>query len=389
MNKCLREHAKEDVKLITQNSREELNERVRDVPRARKNGRDGDALRLTAEELKNHQNNLKLSALGLLVHLVNDAKNNYDTLNSEDRPSWLEYLANRQDANFLAKSLDEIPPDFFKGYCLFLDEYRGRLWEIYVRNLAQVVGLRCVICNINNQIANFIGIDNEKDKSIWSIVANELKMGSYEKLNSLTGIDENINWICENAISDQFKDDKMLCCEFFNNFKEKQIHELRPGVSYAFANAINKYKSDHQDNKSTFDALLCYLINRITCKLYQHKPKFEHTSYQCAQTNLFLFNPNAYNRLNPNLYRSSHIQNLNNHFFYLINPVDPMKWIFLTVAPTLSEYDFCDAFISDKNNPSFPLEYINEKDLKPVLLQIRRNIDHLGLHEHVLLKQNF
>ena len=370
LNRSIQEFAQEDIKLIWKNTHDEIHERIKKLPYIKKyTGSRDYMLRITADELKKHQNHLKFSALGLLVHLVNDAKSYYDIIDASSRPSWLEYHANRKTFKFFTKSIDEIPPDFFKGYCLFLDEYEGMDYQVFLRNLAQVVGLRCVISNTNDQISSFLGIDHldsskTSDNSIWSIVVNELKMGNYQTLNALAGIEENINWIYENAISDQFKDDRNLCSQFFNDFKEKQILELRPGVSFAVGNAINKFKSEHSDNKVTFEYLLGYITNELSKKLLNRKPYYNSIDEPGEIATLCLISCSSYNRKNQNPSLNSRKTNLDSHFYYLINPSDPAKWIFLTLATYVSKIDFVNIF--NEANPTIPLRYIDEKDLKPV-----------------------
>ena len=110
LNMCIYDSAEEDVKLITENTRPELHDLLHTVPYLKHyRGNNYELLRITPEELKNHQNHLKLSTLGLLVYLVNDAKANYDSLDVSNRPSWLEYPASRKDLYFQAKTIDEIP----------------------------------------------------------------------------------------------------------------------------------------------------------------------------------------------------------------------------------------------------------------------------------------
>ena len=82
---------------------------------------------------------------------------NYDTLSVESRPVWMEYHARRTDFIVTPKSISEIPVDFFKGYCIFLDEFKGFDWAIYIRNLARAIDLRCCVCNTDAKVADLVG----------------------------------------------------------------------------------------------------------------------------------------------------------------------------------------------------------------------------------------
>lgn len=87
-------------------------------------------------------------------------------LEENARPPWLLYHANRTNIVFAAKSIEEIPRNYFEGYVLHWDEFRGHDWAIFVRNLARVIGLRCVVCSTNANVANCI----DKEQSQMSRV---------------------------------------------------------------------------------------------------------------------------------------------------------------------------------------------------------------------------
>lgn len=117
--------------------------------------------RLTPDKLTLYQRYLKLFTLGLLVHLVQDAKANYDTLDPETRPSWMEYHAKRKNFRFRHFSITELPLSIFEGYCLYLDDFVTEPWAIFIRNLARSVGLRCIVTNTDAKVANFVEQDYE------------------------------------------------------------------------------------------------------------------------------------------------------------------------------------------------------------------------------------
>lgn len=176
LNGYIEEFALEDVGAVLKQSRHNINVVGKSI------SNDAPILqRLTAKNLKKKHGNLKLSTLGFLVHLVKDAKHNYDTQNIDFRPSWLKYHAERNNFEFKPVAIDDIQKGFFDGYCLFLDEFRGHNWAVYIRNLARAVGLRCVVSNTNAEVANLVG-KNQSDMSgsagafVWSIVVTELKL---------------------------------------------------------------------------------------------------------------------------------------------------------------------------------------------------------------------
>ena len=83
LNMCIQNSAEEDIKLITENTRRNLTNSFVLVPYLKYyRGDNYEILQNYSGGTENHQNHLKLSTLGLLVHLVNDAKANYDSLDA-------------------------------------------------------------------------------------------------------------------------------------------------------------------------------------------------------------------------------------------------------------------------------------------------------------------
>ena len=348
----------QDYTFLQRGSCEELDKHIRELISKRELDRDsGIFVRLSSYALKTYRTNIKFSTLGLFFQLVKDARNNYDNLDVNNRPVWLKYHANRKKIYYVPKSIDEIPSNFFDGYCLFLDEYKKDFQSYFIRNLAEAVGLRCIISNTNTYVESFkelreMALNISKEKSIWSIVVTELKMGSYLTLNSLTNIEENINWICENAISDEYKDDKKIFREFFNDFKEKQILELRPGVAMAVANLINKFKNEHQTKKTTVEEFLSYIVNEL-CKMFLIENFTKGSFFSGKAADISLLFEQAYDRSNRSNSLSNTAEFLNCRLFYMANLANPKKWVFLTLPSQES---------------SSYLDFLDERYMKPIRL---------------------
>ena len=354
LNRCIEDFAKEDVEnIIKHRTRADLKTLIDEVcfKGQSKSENSHILLRLTSEELNDHHKNKKLYTLGLFYKLVEDARMNYDTLDVETRPAWMEYHANRTNFNVSAKSLHEIPTNFFEGYSLFLDEFRGHDWAIFIRNLARAVGLRCCVSNTNAKVANLVGkhqsrMSGSAGEFVWSIVVTELKMANYQVLNSLTSIDGAIGWIRENVISDEYKDDKNHFDAFFKDFKENQIQHMRPGVSLAVAKFLNMVCAckNSLSSKVTFESFFTDLVNQISEVLAIRKPYMKTSVYGKA-ANLSLMLSPSYNRQKYKANLNSSTNHLEDHFYYLINPSNASNWLFLT-------------FPSEEDNVSSPLDII-------------------------------
>ena len=118
-----------------------------------------------------------------MYELVNQARQNYDSLNVDG----MQYYANRSGTNFnaAAKSIGQILANYFDGYTLFLDEFKGHEYAIFIRNLARAVGIRCCVSNTNAKVANLVGkhqsiMSGYSAESVWSIVVTELKLSNYQ-----------------------------------------------------------------------------------------------------------------------------------------------------------------------------------------------------------------
>lgn len=315
--------------------------------------------RITAEELRININNRNFFTLGLLYNLVEHAKKHYDTLSEDSRPPWMEYYAGRNETNFkvTGKSINQIPANFFAGYILFLDEFKAKECAIFVRNLARAIGIRCCVSNTNAKVVNLVGkhqsiMSGSSAESVWSIVVTELKLGNYETLNSLTQIDEKVEWIAENVISDEFSNDKALFLAFFKDFKDNQVSKMRPGVSLFVAEFLNVFVQIHSQRqaKMSFESFFSQLVNHISKDLATRKPTVKSSIQGKAATLSLLLSP-SYDRGKVDKSLNGMINYLEKHFYYLVNPSNASNWLFLT-------------FASQSQNVSFPLDFMKDQSRK-------------------------
>lgn len=128
---------------------------------------------ISATDIKGKFMNVDLFVLGFLKSLVLDGNSNFN------QGSWMLYHATRSDFLITRARISDIPVGFFNGYCLFLDEFVGKDWAVYVRNLARAVGLRCVVANTNTRITNLTGktkASGSEGVEVWSIIVNRLNL---------------------------------------------------------------------------------------------------------------------------------------------------------------------------------------------------------------------
>lgn len=290
------------------------------------------AATISANDLQTGYFNTKLWVLGFLVKLIQDSNLNYS---SENSVPWMKYYSTLPNLNITAISVGEIQPEFFNGYCLFLDEFIETSWAVYIRNLARAVGLRCVLANTNTRIANLTGkrtCSGGFGEYIWSIIVNQLNNASVTLLNNAYNFDFYIQAIRRLGRNDPNVD------LFVNDLISKQISHLRPGVAVFLAQVIQSFVEHEVPNSSSrsinLRQLLNYLCKSLITKMIERKPSLDDKegSY-CAKIML----------LTPFAYQSSRIISshecyhfnlfLENHLYYLINPNDPKGWIFLAFPP--------------------------------------------------------
>ena len=281
----------------------------------------------------------KSFVLGFLCALIEDANENYLKKPEETRGPWMKYHAERKGKNFSfeAKTISAFKKNFkrFKGFCLFLDEFIGEPWAIFIRNLARVIGLRCIVANTNGKIANltgkssvnFSGVSKMSRQSIWSIVITSLGLISWEALKiKYPNLEEKLNVMIE-AVGNQYTEDKNLLREFLQN---QPLNYLRPGLADFLANSIVNDEFDVDKSSFTLAKFLAKATRILSKNMTERKSYCIETNYGLAASVGLLFSE-AYedsiidsnsedNNFSSNFHNRSFIEN---HYYYLINPTNP------------------------------------------------------------------
>ena len=184
---------------------------------------------------ENHKDT-KFWVLGFLKELINDARRNFDTIPESERLEWMKYHAHRKDLFIESASIKDFASDgnFFKGYCLFLDEFVGDIEKVLIRNLSRLIGLRCIVANTNAIIANLTGkIQSSMSrtsgyKDVWSIVIahlNSVSLSVLENVYHISNLIEKLLNRCDKFESAHFK--------YFTDLlagKMGKISLVRPGL---------------------------------------------------------------------------------------------------------------------------------------------------------------
>ena len=306
---------------------------------------------------ENHKDT-KFWVLGFLKELINDARRNFDTIPESERLEWMKYHAHRKDLFIESASIKDFASDgnFFKGYCLFLDEFVGDIEKVLIRNLSRLIGLRCIVANTNAIIANLTGkIQSSMSrtsgyKDVWSIVIahlNSVSLSVLENVYHISNLIEKLLNRCDKSESAHFK--------YFTDLlagKMGKISLVRPGLIGTVIKSI-KDSLEKSHDSIRFRPLLEEIIKALGIKISGVKTKIGK-SIDGTMANLSLFTLHAYvtENLNESLYHRKSF--LADHLFYLINPVHQENMLFLTYQASELNGDL-NIWV-DKFNGSFMLE---------------------------------
>lgn len=264
--------------------------------------------------------------LGFLCHLVEDGRNI-----SEDY--WMRYHAERPDFEFKARSIRSIEDGFFNGFFLFLDEFRGNEAGLFIRNLARVSNLTCMVANTNSRISNLTkGLTSGGNGiSIWSLVACQLNLPeNYTDIYYL------------NTILDQIRNSRRIDFRietFINDFLRNQAKYLRPGVSKFLKEGLlilNDNLVSNPDHRLNIRQFMDKIVYSLQTFLGKRKPSLESEDISHWAKIGLLF-PTSFNFSNlsslsseEEFHQSSFLEY---HLYHLVNPTDIDDWLFMTFAP--------------------------------------------------------
>ena len=270
--------------------------------------------------------------LGFISALIKDAQR-HEVI---DNPSWMRYHATRPNFSFRTKQVCDLKDrndDIFKGFVLFLDEFNDEPWAVYVRNLAIVIELTCLVVHSNAK-GEFIIINNNNScgggssLDVWKIFITSLGPASLYSMNELYKLCENINTIKRNS------EDKSLKI-FLDNFIKYQIYYLRPGMTELFAEAIADFTADESNSSPNLKDFLDTVLRSVAAKL---KTNYLNTRdkliAQCGKFGLLLKKSYQYDfYLCKDSWMLKGFGLIRNHFYYLLHPLEKDNWIFLTDIP--------------------------------------------------------
>ena len=291
--------------------------------------------------------NCEFCTLGFLCQLVVDGR----TISEND---WMRHHAERPDFEFQARSIRSIADGFFDGFFLFLDEYVGNDAGLFIRNLARVSKLTCIVANTNSRISNLTkGLTSGgSGVSIWSLVA--CRLNAPENYSDIYNFNDTLGQISLRGKSDQRID------RFILDFERNQAKHLRPGVSKFLKQGflqLNDFLSLNPGCELNIKIFMDKIVESLQKFLERRKPSLvnEDMSHWAKIGLLF-----------PTSFDFSNLSNLSSddrnfhlpcfleyHLYHLVNPTDFNDWLFMTFAPQNNRTELMV-------NPSGRVEWSNQ-----------------------------
>ncbi len=240
----------------------------------------------------------------------------------------------------------------FKDIFLFLDEFPSEHFAIFLRNLARVINMNCIVSNTNSKIANVIGLEKVNgvaDKTIWSIVFTNLNSVCKLVLNQEFKLGSSIMAIKKHrqVVAPSITTDPI--CQYLESLTSVL---KRPGVAAYVALALKDFVAKELTSLPPIFALglIADFVARsvgkkiMARKVYMRDSSVGHLAkiaLSIPQTfNDFTFNTNSLVERNPVddfkldvAALCNQGKYLSDHLFYLSNPQQVGSCIFLTFSP--------------------------------------------------------
>lgn len=307
---------------------------------------------VSADVLIKNYGDVPFLLLGFLISLIEHAKTEFDPT----QMNWMEFFV-KTSRKFPvhAMSINQVRKLDIGNHALFFDEFEALKWTVFVRNLARAAWIPLLVANTNTNAANLVGKNQSAFSRIdrdfaWSLVSIRL---NYLGKNSLKNMEEQISVKTEQLVVQTEGSEAKLITEFFEDFKNNQLKHLRPGFAQSIFSHIIAIPVG--SSPGTLNDILRGIVKPFVSELIDKKILMNSNPLAILGT-FALFMNNAYlsednSELTHICHRKTYLQD---HFYYLVNPVDNTKWCFLTYPPLAKPQS--SEVIAEQNPVSIELE---------------------------------
>jgi hypothetical protein len=291
-------------------------------------GQTPDYSHFSADTLLNKFRETKFWTLGYLNALAKHARENF---RPESSQVWMEYLSRGKSFRVEPMSISEFlvsNPDFSATYCVFLDEFREDFSSVFIRNILRAMNIKCLVSNTNTYIANLIGTTTPASRgdglaSVWALVICYL-----DPFNPRI-LDQIFDWQgLINSLSDAMSTEcRIKFMQFIDHILSHQLRHIRPGIAIFFADALNALLQVPHLNELTTVDCIDLVVKYISNEIFSRKPRmFSQIGGQFG--NFALHSSVAFNRDSRSVNGMNMKVFLEDHLFFLENPVHTTSWFF-------------------------------------------------------------
>ena len=275
--------------------------------------------------------------LGFFMALMkNDSEYRAAHGSGPDTDSQMFRHANRQGFAFFPMSIKDFVTEMKvlgNKFVVFIDEFSGNLWSVFVRNLVRAVEVACVLAGTNTDIANLTGVNSvsrdlisikKEPQTVSPIVATIPDVWCIVTLK-LLGVPETYGQECKSMVPiivnlcDRQEEKQLL--QNFLMFIIGEIPHQRPGIANEFVQRIMSLSET--DHAITFQYAVEMLFINLANALPISKPLLRDEPGQLA--NLFVYKGHCFgfpgaDRKVEFLEREGGY--MNNHFYTLMHPTE-------------------------------------------------------------------
>ena len=305
----------------------------------------------SATELAQLDESKKLHVLGYFAALMQMAS----TVPTED---WIGTFATLSDFPFEPLSVGQFVETFqatpvHNRISVFLDEFKGDAsgYGPFVRNLCRAVGVACIVANTNSNIANLVSSAAATSRATdrndcWSVVFKRLNPVAKALLNPIKANLERVKNLCLGP------DPSANASEVFDKLFGEVLLKSRPGIAVFLVDAVKKAVplfETKPESKRSLAAFLQLCLAEVADEIISRKPNVSASPFSMiAKIGLHLeqaFRPDEPVK-EDTLSCFRHHRHMQDHLFYLNNPVQPDKCIFLAFKNKHSVWETLQIFRS-------------------------------------------
>lgn len=304
---------------------------------------------ISTSKLTKSRSTFRSNTLGFIWALMEDG----ERLRAKDA-DWMRYYtvrtgwrSNIRVSPLTIDAFNEFILTLDNDYFVFLDEFHEGGWCVYIRNLLRCTSLMCVVASTNSKISNLAGtasVQSSASRSegiriIWAAIITKLPPAVHDLITEAYQIKE----ICKQIVKRTIPRDKPAMCIFLNYLSTDQVQNLRPGIAEMLFSRLSEFCEEYKiieqivnENvirkkaKISLNEAMTFLFKDISVFIANHKSRIRlNASGRAANISLLLSNSFCESAPSSDSDPHRNANFINDHLYYLVNPVKSDEWAFL------------------------------------------------------------